>query len=65
MSHHHASTEQISDCLRRVPGSVVELGEQILEHLERAQFAVHREGFAKGVADAGMDGRRSDLYEAP
>ena len=43
----------------------VEAGQQILEHLERPGFAVHRIGLAKGIADARMDGRRRYLHETP
>src|SRR5438874_1858672 len=43
----------------------VEAGEEILERLERAHFAVHGEGLAQGVADAGVDGGRGHLHEPP
>ena len=54
--------------LRRDDGQgsgLIQPDQQFLEHVERAQFAVHRERFAQGVADAGMDGRRRDFHEAP
>ena len=39
--------------------------QQILEHRERAHFAVHGESLAQGVADAGMHRRRRHFHEAP
>ena len=44
---------------------LVEADEQFLEHGERADFAVHGESLAEGVADAGVHRRRRDLHEAP
>ncbi len=49
----------------RASALLVEAGEEILEHLERAHFAVHGEGLAQRIADAGVDGGRSHLHEPP
>ncbi len=41
------------------------LGEQILEHLQRSDLTIHREGLSQGIANASMDGGRRHLNEAP
>jgi glutamate-ammonia-ligase adenylyltransferase len=53
------------DLPARIALLIVEAREQILEHLERADLAVHRESLTERAADAGVNGRRRDLHETP
>ena len=42
----------------------VEQGQQVFEAFQGTHFAVELEGFAEGVADAGVNGGRGHLHEA-